>query len=115
MRYVLAAIIIVLMLGCAPHRSHQSKSVYQWEGQHVDSLVYGEWGYPDETGVAPNGNKLLIYRKNKTIVKKHLQYYRTRPKNQKFVETPYTVNRSTTTFFEVNDSDIIVNVHTRSY
>jgi len=84
-----------------------------WEGQHINSLINSEWGYPDQTTIAPSGNKLLIYNKRETVIKNHYVYDRTRPKNMKYVEVPYTDTETCKTFFEIDGSGKIINVNQR--
>ena len=59
MRYLLP----LIFLACAPrHVPQRPVTPTTWVGEHVDRVT-AEWGYPDETTTAPNGNALLIFSK----------------------------------------------------
>lgn len=105
--------IMIVLTGCVSPRQRHVEKMDSWEGQHINSLINSEWGYPDETTIAPSGNKLLIYYKSKTVIKNHLVYDKTQPKNMKWVKVPYTDTADCKTFFEINESGKIINVNWR--
>jgi len=110
---LLLQVIIILSSGCVSSRQKHAESMDLWKGQHMNSLIRSQWGYPDQTTLAPNGNKLLVYYKTKTVVKQHYKYDKTRPKKSRHMTIPYTDTEECKTFFEINPAGKIVNVNWR--
>ena len=114
MKNLLTCIFIMIVLtGCVSSRQRHVEKMDSWRGQHINSLINSEWGYPDQTTIAPNGNQLLIYHQSETVIKNHYVYDKTRPKNMRYVGVPYTDTANCKTFFEVDGSGKIINVKWR--
>ena len=109
---------IFFFVSCVAPSQRRVERMDSWKGQNVNNLINSEWGYPDETKKAPNGNKLLIYYKVETRLKSKTVY---KPQYSKqgalkkgtMESVDYTVEEHCSTFFEVDDSGKIVNVRWR--
>jgi hypothetical protein len=85
-----------------------------WIGKDVNQLVYSQWGYPNETKEAPNGNKLLIYEEKKTRLESERVYKPSGTKKKGTWESvDYAVEERCLTFFEVDNNEKVVHVHWR--
>jgi len=64
---ILLAIVILAWL-CPPNLSagNYSEICKSWIGHNINDLV-DKWGYPTGNFKAPNGNKVYVYHKSKTI------------------------------------------------
>ncbi len=78
-----------------------------WKGKNIDEIVNSKWGYPDETLIAPNGNKLYKYiDKDQSVETQQVYNYRRRS----WETQPYVISYECVTFFEVDNNNRIVNV-----
>ncbi len=60
MRYFILVVISLFLVSCATEQNYQL-ALNSWRGANINQLVT-LWGYPDQTSIAPDGNRLFIYR-----------------------------------------------------
>lgn len=94
-------------MGCIASQQQYSQQMESWKGKTIDELISSEWGYPDESLIAPNGNRLYKYiDRGQSVETQHVFNWR---KNV-WVPQPYVINNECITFFEVDNNNRVVNV-----
>jgi len=61
-------ILSFVIVGCnwqSAQVNRYSDVIKSWNGHHIDKLQY-RWGYPQQSFIAPNGNKVYVYSREAT-------------------------------------------------
>ena len=60
--------LTILLAGCASSTSnHYTQSVQTWRGSQISTLI-SQWGKPDESIIAPNGDRTYLYKSQSTAL-----------------------------------------------
>ena len=123
MKTKIASLCLAAILGGCASTANYSAALKTWQGSNIEDLVR-VWGYPDQNGKAPNGNRLYIYSYHEqgerptyidpgytTVVQKHGKTIVTNTPTMTYGGGTYDYRCKT--WFEVNKDNVIVNVSMR--
>ncbi|MEZ8990095.1 hypothetical protein AB4571_15345 [Vibrio breoganii] len=116
MKKLLLIVVITILSGCATTERYNA-ILDTWMGHDTEELV-NSWGYPDNSFVAPNGNKVYVYGYQASTYVPQTNYTTTTynavggtlyGNSTTNSVGGYTVQHNCTTFFEVDESGTLVN------
>lgn len=99
-------ILCFIPIGCnwqSAQVNRYSDVIKSWNGHHIDKLQY-KWGYPQQSFVAPNGNKVYVYSREAT----HTSPTYTTPITNYRIYGGKTSIHYCNTYFETNNNETIV-------
>lgn len=88
------------------YRQQYDDYIVQFKGLEVNEVVHC-FGYPTQTMVAPNGNKVYIYLRERST---YIPAITNKIGNGYYTTGGNTAYDYCKTYFEVNDNGIVVNV-----
>lgn len=104
MKNALILIFLLLVTSCASVENY-SKKLDSFKGKSVASVIE-EWGYPDQTTVSPNSNKLLVY--SESSISSSGVSCREDKKGNTSCSGGGTTHNSCKTFFEIDSSNTVI-------
>ncbi len=116
MHRLIIVILSALFISACATTANYEKVLSSWVGQNVDKLV-DSWGYPENSFKAPNGNTVYTYSwsSSYTTPTKTTSNYNVSPsrysnsvKGSSTTTGGQTWNYRCQTFFEVDESNIII-------
>ncbi len=119
MRLLVLVTFLVLTSGCATSAKY-GEVLNSWTGSNINELT-NSWGYPSSSFQAPNGNTVYVYSEGSSITMPTT--YQTNANAYGYGNSAYgsattnvyggqTINYWCKTYFEVNQSKIIVHWRT---